>query len=470
MKGGGVLAAALAGAGRHVIGAAAGRERSGALAGALLLACLAAPAQAQNTHILLISGLGGDPAYTDAFHGWLSRFADAATEKYGIPPDRITYLGEKTDLDPTRIRARSTADNIRAAFAEMAAAMAPSDELVILLAGHGTFRNGSARFNIPGPDLTAEDMALLLTGLGDRRVTFVNTASASGPFVRALSGPNRTIIAATRTGRERNVTRFGLHFVDAFAEDGADVDKDSRVSMLEAFSYALREVQRQYESANLLMTEHAVLDDNGDGEGSRELDEPEGDGALARMCVPGGDRGGGGRRGGDARVARALRGEGGDRGAHCGSERREGADVAGEVRGRAGGVAGGAGGQEPGDSGGGGRVGVRHLHYLEIRNFKGFGDKIRIELDHPAVLVGPNNCGKTTALQAIALWSQAVRTWFDRKGRAPPRERTATGLNRLAVVAVPVRSALTTGTTWPSAPDRRTFRSKSRSESFTTIA
>ena len=83
---------------------------------------------------------------------------------------------------------------------------------------------------------------------------------------------------------------------------------------------------------------------------------------------------------------------------------------------------------------------MRHLHYLRIRNFKGFGDITRIELDHPAVLVGPNNCGTTTALQAIALWSQAVQTWFDRKGHAPPKERTATGLNRLAVVAVPVRS------------------------------
>ena len=83
---------------------------------------------------------------------------------------------------------------------------------------------------------------------------------------------------------------------------------------------------------------------------------------------------------------------------------------------------------------------MRHLHYLVIRNFKGFGESTRIELDHPAVLVGPNNCGKTTALQAIALWSQAVQTWFDRKGQAPPKERTATGLNRLAVVAVPVRS------------------------------
>ncbi len=304
MKGGAVPAAAPAGTPRDGAAAATGRERSAAEAArtaalaiaataravsllALVTSVLAivsvpAAARAQNTHILLISGLGGEPRYTDAFHGWLSRFADAATEKYGVPPERITYLGEKPDLDPTRIRARSTADNIRAAFTGIAAAMAPADDLVVLLAGHGTFRDRTARFNIPGPDLTPADMSTLLAGLGDRRVTFINTASASGPFVEALTGPNRTIITATRSGRERNLTRFGLHFVDAFAGDGADTDKDSRVSMLEAFGYALREVEREYEGGNLLMTEHAVLDDNGDGEGSREVDEFDGDGALAR--------------------------------------------------------------------------------------------------------------------------------------------------------------------------------------------
>ena len=82
---------------------------------------------------------------------------------------------------------------------------------------------------------------------------------------------------------------------------------------------------------------------------------------------------------------------------------------------------------------------MRLLHYLEIRNFKHFGDRQRIELDHPAVLIGPNNCGKTTAIQAIALWSQAVKTWFDAKGRSRPKERTATALNRLNIVSVPVQ-------------------------------
>lgn len=82
---------------------------------------------------------------------------------------------------------------------------------------------------------------------------------------------------------------------------------------------------------------------------------------------------------------------------------------------------------------------MRLLHYLEIQNFKRFGDRQRIELDHPAVLIGPNNCGKTTAIQAIALWSQAVKTWYDSKGKAPPKQRTSTSLNRLNIVSVPVQ-------------------------------
>lgn len=82
---------------------------------------------------------------------------------------------------------------------------------------------------------------------------------------------------------------------------------------------------------------------------------------------------------------------------------------------------------------------MRLLHYLEIENFKRFGDKQRIELDHPAVLIGPNNCGKTSVIQAIALWSQAVKTWYDVRKDSSARERTSTGINRLAIVSVPVQ-------------------------------
>jgi hypothetical protein len=82
---------------------------------------------------------------------------------------------------------------------------------------------------------------------------------------------------------------------------------------------------------------------------------------------------------------------------------------------------------------------MRLLHFLEIENFKRFGDRQRIELDHPAVLIGPNNCGKTSAIQALALWSQAVKTWYDVRKESSAKERTATALNRLSIVAVPVQ-------------------------------
>lgn len=81
---------------------------------------------------------------------------------------------------------------------------------------------------------------------------------------------------------------------------------------------------------------------------------------------------------------------------------------------------------------------MRLLHYLDIENFKRFGERQHIELDHPAVLIGPNNCGKTSAIQALALWSQAVRTWYDVRKESSARERTATSMNRLNIVAVPV--------------------------------
>ena len=61
----------------------------------------------------------------------------------------------------------------------------------------------------------------------------------------------------------------------------------------------------------------------------------------------------------------------------------------------------------------------RRLHRPEIRNFKHFGETQHIELDHPTVLIGPDNCGRTTAIRGISHWSQAFNTWFGNKGKAP---------------------------------------------------
>ena len=251
----------------------------------MLFALGAAPARAQQTHLLVVVGLGGDPTYTEQFHGWATALIDAAMDNYGMAAGNITYLGEKVDLDPERIDERSTRENVGAAIAAIADAAGPTDHVAIVLFGHGTFTDGP-KFNLPGRDPSPEDFAPMLDRLGRRRVTFVNTASASGPFVETLSGEGRVVMTATRNGRERNATRFGGYFVEAFGEGGdeADQDRDSRVSMLEAFTYARLKVLAEYETEGILRTEHALLDDNGDGQGTEEPDPLEGDGMLARTA------------------------------------------------------------------------------------------------------------------------------------------------------------------------------------------
>ena len=133
--------------------------------------------------------------------------------------------------------------------------------------------------------MTARDFAAAVELFGERPVVFANLTSASGEFVRALSGPHRTIITATKSGMERNVSVFAQFFVAAFVGDDADVDNDGRLSVLEAFNYARGEVERAYDREHKLLTEHAVLDDNGDGKGSAQPGLDAEDGRLAATLM-----------------------------------------------------------------------------------------------------------------------------------------------------------------------------------------
>jgi hypothetical protein len=132
------------------------------------------------------------------------------------------------------------------------------------------------------------DYDRLLRLLEGRKVALVNAASASGAFLAPLSAPNRVVVTATRSGFETNETMFGRFFVDAYAGEGADIDKNGSVSLLEAYTFAAREVERWYKEQNRLVTEHAQLDDDGDGKGTPAPDGRSGDGAIAKSFVLGG--------------------------------------------------------------------------------------------------------------------------------------------------------------------------------------
>jgi hypothetical protein len=246
-------------------------------------------AQAQTTHLLIIVGLAGDPEHGELFRKWGTTLAETASSRLGVPKSNIVYLSDE-EKPQGAATGRSTREEIVKAFAVLASGAGDDDTVMIVLFGHGTFDGKLAKFNVPGPDMSPADFAPLLARLRSKHVVFVNTASASGPFVEALSGPGRVVLAATRTGAEKFATLFGGPFVDAFAAEAADTDRNGRVSVLEAFEYAKKQVAAEYQRNGLLQTEHAVLDDNGDKEGSMDPGVQGKDGQVAAVLSLGSSR------------------------------------------------------------------------------------------------------------------------------------------------------------------------------------
>jgi hypothetical protein len=152
---------------------------------------------------------------------------------------------------------------------------------VVVLMGHGSGQGAESRINLPGPDMSAGEFAQILEP-SPATVVVVNTASASGEFIKALSGPRRIVVTATKSAREANETFFPAYFVKALTSGAGDTDKDGRVSLLEAFTYARLEVEKKFETAGLLATEHPLLDDDGDGTGHGDASEKGPDGPRAR--------------------------------------------------------------------------------------------------------------------------------------------------------------------------------------------
>jgi hypothetical protein len=237
----------------------------------------ARPAADPNKFAVILSGASGDEEFAKRFKGWTAELHRALVERFGFDEARVTVLAES----PEGGRAlRATAEEVRRAFQTLRASAGPESTVFVFLIGHGTFDGRQAKFSLVGPDLPATEYAELVGGLPSRRVVVFNMASASGEFIKPLSGRGRVVVTATRSGQEQNATRFPEHFIAALASRDADADQNGRVSVLEAFDYASRLTAEQYKRAGRLATEHALLDDSGDGVGHPAAEG--GDGALAR--------------------------------------------------------------------------------------------------------------------------------------------------------------------------------------------
>jgi hypothetical protein len=228
----------------------------------LALALVATPLEAQRTHVLIITGLAGEPRFAERFEGAARGIFDAAKAQWQVADSSLIWLAENPARDRQRIRAQSTREEVAEAFVALSRQVAPGDVVAIVLIGHGSGERAQARVNLPGPDPTAADYRAWVSGFARQTVVFVNASSGSGDFVDELKGSGRVIITATRTAMERNESVFAEHFANGLASGSADADKDGRITALEAFAFATREVERHYETAGTLRTERAVLSDS----------------------------------------------------------------------------------------------------------------------------------------------------------------------------------------------------------------
>jgi hypothetical protein len=229
-----------------------------------------------NKFAVIISGIGGDEAYSTRFAKWAGDLRSGLVERLGFAEERVTALTEK----PSEEEQPCSADVVRDVFGKLRDSVKPDNQVFIFFIGHGSFDGKIARFNLMGKDLSAADYAQLIKNLPARKVVIVNMASASGEFIKPLSGSGRVVITATRSGQEQYAPRFAEHFIAALGNPEADADKNGRASAFEAFTYATKLTGDYYEKKGLMATEHALFDDNGDGVGHAKADE--GDGALAR--------------------------------------------------------------------------------------------------------------------------------------------------------------------------------------------
>ncbi len=246
-------------------------------AAALVLA-LATSASAGERYALIVTGASGGEAYAAKYDAWRASFVDILRHRFEYSDDHLLVLAE---VEGTGVL-KATRDNVRRVFGDLRHRLTKDDQLVVLLIGHGTSMDGEeAKFNLVGPDLSATEWAELIRPLPGR-VVFVNTSSASFPFLRKLAGKGRVVLTATDSSAQQFETLFPEFFINAFTDPAADVDKNGRVSMWEAFSYASAAVAQAFEQKGQLPPERPLLDDTGAGIG-REAQNPGPDGAVAKV-------------------------------------------------------------------------------------------------------------------------------------------------------------------------------------------
>jgi hypothetical protein len=215
-----------------------------------------------------VAGLGGEPDYEQRFTA-MATDLDKILKGSGGEVHVYTLTGNQ-----------ATRENLTQTLAQVAREAKPDDEFTLTLIGHGTYDGSEYKFNLPGPDITATELATLCDRIPAKRQLIVNTTSASGGSVEALEKPGRGVITATKSGTEKNATVFARYWVEALRDSTADTNKNDTISALEAFVYADRKTAGFYDSQKRLATEHPTFEDTGKNEAVRTPSTQTGEGLF----------------------------------------------------------------------------------------------------------------------------------------------------------------------------------------------
>ena len=222
----------------------------------------------QERKVIVVLGAAGDAQYGQQFETWAQGLKEVVGSSSAENPNlKLVKIGGESAAGDQGDGNEKDQTDLALLEKEIESAASQTQELWIMLIGHGTDDGKNSKFNLRGPDLTAKQLNDWLTSLPCRCV-IVNCASSSGSFINKLKSDNRIVVTATKSSSQYNFARFGEHFLQAVGDPAFDLDKDQQISLLEAFVAGSKRTQEFYVQEGRLATEMAVLDDNGDGLGT----------------------------------------------------------------------------------------------------------------------------------------------------------------------------------------------------------
>ena len=225
---------------------------------------------------LIVCGLTGDAPHRQLFADSTEKLFAGLTQHHGFAAENVAVVwGEPaTEKDGPAVkssRGPATREALAQAVADLDKALRPEDTLWLFVLGHSHYDGRFSWLNLPGPDMQQVELGKLLSGLRCREQVFFWTTSASGFYIKPLAQTGRIVITATEPDLEVNETVFPHKLALALSAppgyEEFDVDQDRRMTLLDLYLWTAKATAQDYGGGELVATEHAQIDDVGDGRG-----------------------------------------------------------------------------------------------------------------------------------------------------------------------------------------------------------